>query len=86
MKSPMLNWICGIALVLGLPLGVLVVFSSGSLLSGLISMVTVVLVVLLACRKDIIREYNEKSISNNMAKKFNNQTIIAVAKSTNLRY
>ena len=69
MKSPMLNWICGIALVLGLPLGVLVVFSSGSLQSGLTGIVTVVLVVLIACRKDIIREYNEKSISTKMAKK-----------------
>jgi hypothetical protein len=69
MKSPMLNWICGIALVLGLPLGVLVVFSSGSLQSGLTGIVTVVLVVLIACRKDIIREYSEKSISNKMAKK-----------------
>lgn len=69
MKSPILNWICGSALVLGLPLGVLCVFSSGSLLVGIVSMVTVVLVVLLACRKDIIREYNEKSISHKMAKK-----------------
>jgi len=69
MKSPMLNWICGIALVLGLPLGVLVVFSSGSLLVGLVSMVSVVFVVLLACRKDIIREYNEKSMSTKMPKK-----------------
>ena len=69
MKSPMLNWICGIALVLGLPLGVLVVFSSGSLLVGIVCMVTVVFVVMLACRKDIIRECNEKSISSKMAKK-----------------
>jgi hypothetical protein len=69
MKSPILNWICGSALVLGLPPGVLCVFSSGSLLVGIVSMVTVVLVVLLACRKDIIREYNEKSISHKMARK-----------------
>ena len=69
MKSPILNWICGSGLVLGLPLGVLCVFSSGSFLVGLVSMATVVLVVLLACRKDIIREYNEKSISNKIAKK-----------------
>jgi hypothetical protein len=69
MKNPMLNWICGIALVLGLPLGVLVVFSSGSLLVGIVCMVTVVFVVLLACRKDIILDYNEKRISTKMAKK-----------------
>jgi len=69
MKSPILNWICGSALVLGLPLGVLCAISSGSFLVGLFHMGTVVLVVLLACRKDIIREYNEKSISFKMAKK-----------------
>ena len=69
MKSPMLNWICGSALVSGLPLGVLCGFSSGSFLVGLVHMVTVVLVVLLACRNDIIREHNEKSISSKMAKK-----------------
>ena len=60
MKSPILKWICGSALILGFPLGVLCVFSSGSILVGFISMVTVVLVVLLACRSDIIREYKEK--------------------------
>ena len=69
MKSPILNWICGSTLVLGLPLGALCAFSSGSFLVGLVHTVTVVLVVLLACRKDIIREYNEKSISSKMAKK-----------------
>ncbi len=61
MKSPILNWTCGIAAVLGLPLGVIVAFSSGSPLSGFVSTITVVLVVLLACRKDIIREYREKT-------------------------
>jgi hypothetical protein len=69
MKSPILNWICGSALILGLPLGVICAISAGSFLVGLFHMGTVVLVVLLACRKDIIREYNEKSISNKMAKK-----------------
>ena len=69
MKSPILNWIYGSALILGLPLGVLCAFVTGSLLIGLVHGVTVVLVVLLACRKDIIREYNEKSISSKMAKK-----------------
>jgi len=61
MKSPVLNWSCGIIAVLGLPLGVIVAFSSGSLLAGFISMITVVLVVMLACYKDIIREYDKKN-------------------------
>ena len=69
MKSPILNWICGSALILGLPLGVICAISAGSFLVGLFHMGTVVLVVLLACRKEIIREYNEKSISTKMAKK-----------------
>ena len=60
MKSPIINWACGILAILGLPLGVIVALSSGSLLIGFTSTITVVLVVLLACRKDIIREYNEK--------------------------
>jgi hypothetical protein len=62
MKSPVLNWSCGIIAVLGLPLGVIVAFSSGSLLAGFVSMITVVLVVMLACYKDIIREYDRKNI------------------------
>lgn len=61
MKSPVLNWSCGIIAVLGLPLGVIVAFSSGSLLAGFVSMITVVLVVMLACSKDIIREYGRKN-------------------------
>ena len=64
MKSPILNWICGSTLVLGLPLGVLCGLSSGSFLVALVHIVIVVLVVLLACHKDIIREYNEKNISS----------------------
>jgi len=69
MKSPMLNWICGSALILGLPLGVLCGFSSGSFIVGIVHMVIVVSVVLLACRNDIIREYDEKSMSSKMVKK-----------------
>jgi hypothetical protein len=61
MKSPILNWTCGILVVLGLPLGVIVAFSSGSLLAGFVSMITVVLVAMLACCKDIIQEYGKKN-------------------------
>ena len=59
MKSPIINWICASTLLVGLPLGLLCVFSSGSLLDGFVGLVTIVLVVLLACRKDIVKEYNE---------------------------
>lgn len=59
MKNPILNWSCGIMAVLGFPLGVIVAFSSGSLLTGFISMITVVLVVMLACHKDVIRDCRE---------------------------
>jgi hypothetical protein len=69
MKSPILNWICGSALILGLPLGVICAISAGSFLVGLFHMGTVVLVVLLACRKEIFREYNEKSIFTKMGEK-----------------
>ena len=66
MKSPILNWACGTAAVLGLPLGMILALSSGSLLAGLAGMITVVFVVLFACRKDIIHEYNQrKSASQN---------------------
>ncbi len=44
--------------VLGLPLGVIVPFSLGSLLEGFVSMITVFLVVMLACHKYIDREYD----------------------------
>jgi hypothetical protein len=47
--------------ILGLPLGVIVAFSSGSLLTGFVSMITVVLVVMLACYKDIIQECDKKN-------------------------
>ena len=56
MRSPILNWACGIGVVLGLPLGVIVALSSGSLLAALGSTIILVCVVLLACRKDISRE------------------------------
>jgi predicted PurR-regulated permease PerM len=39
---------------MGLPLGVIVALSSGSLLAGLAGMIAAVLVVLFVCRKDII--------------------------------
>ena len=60
MRSPILNWACGIGVVLGLPLVVIVALSSGSLLAALGSTIIVVCVVLLACRKDISREYNQR--------------------------
>jgi hypothetical protein len=61
MKSPILNWACGILAIMGLPLGVIVAFSSGSPLAGFVSMIMVVLVVLLACHEDIIREYDKNN-------------------------
>lgn len=60
MKSPILNWTCGMGIVLALPLGVIVALSSGSLLTALGSMIIVICVVLLVCRKDIRQEYNQK--------------------------
>ena len=68
MKSPLLNWIGGIALLLAFPIGILCAFYTGSLLLGLFHGATVALVVLFACRKDIIREYNEKNKSSIMSK------------------
>jgi ABC-type transporter Mla maintaining outer membrane lipid asymmetry permease subunit MlaE len=61
MRSPILNWAFGIVAVLGLPLGVIVALSYGSLFAGLGSMIIVVFVVLLACRKDILREYHQRN-------------------------
>ena len=64
MKSPFIRWSCGIFAILGLPLGVFATFESGSPLAGLVSAGTVVLVGLLVCKKDIVREYKEnKKIS-----------------------
>ena len=59
MKSPFINWSCGIFAILGLPLGVIVTIESGSALAGLGSAIAVVLVGLLVCNNDIIREYKE---------------------------
>ena len=59
MKSPIFNWICASVRLLGLPLGLLCVLASGSLLDGLIGVVTTIAVVLLACRKEITQEYNQ---------------------------
>ena len=70
MRSPFLNLACGTTAVMGLPLGVIVALSSGSLLAGLAGMIAAVLVVLFVCRKDIIREYNQrKSASQNEQQK-----------------
>ena len=59
MKSLFMRWACGIFAILGLPLGVFVAIESGSAPAGLVSAVTVVLVGLLVCNKDIMREYKE---------------------------
>ncbi len=59
MKSPFIRWACGIFAILGLPLGVIVTIESGNPLRGLGSTIIVVLVGLLVCNKDIIREYKE---------------------------
>lgn len=72
MENPILNWTCGIIAVLGLPLGVIVAFSSGSLLAGFVSIIMVVLVVMLACYKDIIQDYDKKNLyTQNKEKYFN---------------
>jgi hypothetical protein len=59
MKSPFFRWACGIFAILGLPLGMFVIVESGSPLAGLGSAIAVVLVGLLVCRKDIVREYKQ---------------------------
>ena len=59
MRSPILNWARGIAVILGLPLGVIVALSTGSFWVASGSVLMAVCMVLLACRKDIIREYNQ---------------------------
>lgn len=59
MNRCMLNWLCGLAVVIGLPLGLLVAIESGNLLAGFGSMIAVVFIGLLACREDIIRDYCE---------------------------
>ena len=62
-----MRWACGLFVILGLPLGVFVTIESGSPPAGLVSAVSVVLVGLLVCNKDIMREY--KGIKNLSAKK-----------------
>ena len=59
MKDPTLNWCCGLALVVGLPLGLLVALSEASILAGFASTVAVVLIGLLIVHKDIAQEYKE---------------------------
>ncbi len=59
MKSPFLRWACGILIILGIPLGLMVTMESGSPLAGLGSAITVVVVGLLVCKKDIVREYKK---------------------------
>jgi hypothetical protein len=57
MKNTLWGWACGIGVTLGLPLGCIVAFESGNLLSGLGSLITVLLIGLWVCRKEILREY-----------------------------
>jgi len=45
--------------ILGLPLGVFTAIEYGNPLAGLVGMIAVVLVGLLVCKKDIIREYKQ---------------------------
>jgi len=59
MKSPLIRWSCGIFAILGLPIGVFTAIEYGSPQAGLVGMIAVVLVGLLVCKQDIIREYKE---------------------------
>jgi hypothetical protein len=58
-KSPFLCWTCGLALVMGLPLGLIVAIAAGSPLAGFGSMIVAVFIGLLVCRKEVIGEYRE---------------------------
>ncbi len=60
MKSPFLCWTCGLAVVIGLPLGLLVAIAEGSPLVGLGSMIAVVCIGLFVCRKEVIGEYRKR--------------------------
>ena len=60
MKSPLIRWSCGMFAILGLPIGVFTAIEYGSPLAGLVGMITVVLVGLLVCKQDIIREYKDR--------------------------
>ena len=57
MNNTILGWAGGIGVILGLPLGCIVAFESGNLLSGLGSLITVLLIGLWVCRKEILREH-----------------------------
>lgn len=59
-KSPFLCWTFGLAVIIGLPLGVIVAIARGSLLAGFGSMIAVVCIGLLVCRKEVIGEYKER--------------------------
>lgn len=59
MNRCMLNWSIGLAVVIGLPLGLFVAIESGNLLAGFGSIIAVVFIGLLVCREDIIRDYCE---------------------------
>ena len=64
MKNAILGWIFGIGVILGLPLGCIVAVESGSPLSGLGSLITVLMVGFLVCRKEILREYRKDKRSS----------------------
>ncbi|NIQ39784.1 MAG: hypothetical protein GTN81_14530 [Proteobacteria bacterium] len=59
-KSPFLCWTFGLAIVVGVPLGVIVAITRGSPLAGLGSLIAVVVIGLLVCRKEVIGEYKER--------------------------
>ncbi len=59
-KSPFLCWIGGLAVIIGLPLGLIVAIAEGSPLAGFGSMILVVFIGLLVCRKELIGEYKER--------------------------
>jgi len=59
-KSPFLCWTGGLTLVIGLPLGLIVAIAKGSPLAGFGSMIAVVCIGLLVCRKEVIGEYKER--------------------------
>ena len=59
MKHPFIDWCFGLALVIGLPIGLLVALSEGSLLAGFAGTVAVVTIGLLVHRKEINQECKE---------------------------
>lgn len=60
MKSPIINWTCGLMPIIGLPTGIIIAMQTGSLMKGLAGMFAIVLIGLLACRTDILKEYRKK--------------------------